>query len=172
MTDGSSEPLVVRLRPNMYYLGFLLVAAAALGYGITLAGVFGAVVAVCAGVMLVLLGYPVVLSTVCRMPVIVADDDGLRFPLMGPRLAWADVASVRRSVGGRLRAGSPPVLLVYPADAVAAVGKVRPWLRREARSNLAAYGTPIVVPGASLDQSLEDIDADISGRLSRASGVR
>lgn len=166
-TAVSSEPLVVRLRPNLYYLAFLLVAATVLGYGITLAGALGAVIAVCAGIVLVLWGYPVVLSAVCRMPVIVADDDELRFPLMGPRLAWADVASVRRSVGGRLREGSPPVLLVYPADPEAAVRKVRPWLRREARGNLATYGTPIVVPGASLDQSLDDIDADICGRLAR-----
>ena len=163
----SPEPLIVHLRPNMSYLAILLIAAAGIAYGIALAGVPGAVIAVAAGVMLALLGYPVVLSTVCRVPVIAADQDGIRFPLMGPRLAWADVASVRRSVGGRVRAGSLPVLLVFPADAEAIACQVRPWLRREARGNLARYGTPIAVSGMSLDRSLDDIGAAIHQRLSQ-----
>lgn len=163
----SPEPLIVHLRPNMPYLAILLIAAVCVAYGITLSGVTGSVIAVAAGVMLVLLGYPVVLSTVCRVPVIVADGDGIRFPLMGPRLAWADVASVRRSVGGRVRAGSLPVLLIYPADAEAVACQVRPWLRREARGNLARYGTPIAVSGMSLDRSVDDIGAAIRGRMPR-----
>jgi hypothetical protein len=163
----SPEPLIVHLRPNLPYLAILLIAAAGVACGVTLAGVPGAVIAVAAGVMLVLLGYPVVLSTVCRVPVIVADEHGIGFPLMGPRLAWADVASVRRSVGGRGRAGSLPVLLVYPADAEAVACQVRPWLRREARGNLARYGTPIAVSGVSLDRSLDDIGAAIHQRMSR-----
>ena len=163
----SPEPLVVRLRPNMPYLTVLLIAAAGVAYGVTLAGVPGAAIAVGAGVVLVLLGYPVVLSTVCRVPVIVADDDGIRFPLMGPRVPWADVASVSRVAGGRARVGSLSVLLVYPADAEDVAGQVRPWLRREARGNLARYGTPIAVSGLSLDRSLDDICAAISQRMSR-----
>lgn len=110
---------------------------------------------------------PVVLSTVCRVPVIVAADDGIRFPLMGPRVAWADVASVRRGAGGQARVGSLPVLLVYPADAEGVACKVRPWLRRDARGNLARYGTPIAVSGTSLDRSLDDICAAISQGISR-----
>jgi hypothetical protein len=163
----SPEPLIVHLRPNMPYLAILLIAAAGVAYGITLAGLPGVVIAVAAGVMVALLGYPVVLSTVCRVPVIVADEDGIRFPLMGPRLAWADVASVRRSVGGHGRVGSLPVLLVYPADGEAVACQVRPWLRREARGNLARYGTPIAVSGVSLDRSLDDIGAAIHQRMSR-----
>jgi hypothetical protein len=163
----SPEPLIVHLRPNTPYLTILVIAIAAVAYGVTLAGLPGTVIAVAAGVMLVLFGYPVVLSTVCRVPVLIADEDGIRFPLMGPRLAWADVASVRRSVGGRVRAGSLPVLLVYPADAEAVAGQARPWLRREARGNLARYGTPIVVSGMSLDRSLDDIGAAIRRRISQ-----
>jgi hypothetical protein len=53
------------------------------------------------------------------------------------------------------------VLLVYPADAEAVAGGARWWLRREARGNLAMYGTPIVVSDRSLDRSLNDIDAAI-----------
>jgi hypothetical protein len=161
----SPEPLIVRLRPNMPYLTILLIAAAGVAYGVTLAGLPGVAIAVAAGVMLVLFCYPVVLSTVCRVPIIVADEEGIRFPLMGPRLAWADVASVRRSAGGRVRSGSLPVLLVYPADAEAVASQVRPWLRREARGNLARYGTPIVVSGMSLDRSLDEIGAVIDQRI-------
>lgn len=163
---GSPGPLIVRLRPNGPYLAALLGAAAGVAYGVTLGGVPGAVIAAGAGVVLVLFGFPVVLSTVCRVPAIVVDDDGIRFPLMGPRLAWADIASVRRGAGGRARAGSPSTLLVYPADAEGAARQVRPWLRRDARGNLARYGTPIAVSGMSLDRSLDDIGAAISRGMS------
>jgi hypothetical protein len=159
-------PLVVRLRPNAPYLAVLLGAAAGVACGVLLSGVPGVVIAAGAGVVLVLLGYPVVLSTVCRVPVIAADGNGIRFPLMGPRMAWADVASVRRAPGHGAHAGSLPVLLVYPADAEAVVRQVRPWLRRDARGSLARYGTPIAVPGRSLSLSLDDIDAAISQRMS------
>lgn len=168
----SPGPLLVRLRPNLPYLAFLLLGAAAAAYGVSLAGVLGAVIAAAAGVMVVLLGYPVVLSTVCRVPVLVADDDGIRLPLMGARLVWADVASVRRSTGGHATTGTLPVLLVYPADPAAVAGRVRPWLRREARGNLARHGTPIVLSGASLDKSLDDIDAAIRLRLSPGPATR
>lgn len=157
--------LVVRLRPNMTYLGLLLIAAALVAYGIVMANVFGVIIAACAGVMLVVLGYPVVLSTACRVPVLVADDEGIRLPLMGVRLAWTEVASVKRSLGGRARTPSVPVLLIYPADAEAATGRVRPWLRREARDNIVRYGTPIVLSDRSLDSSLDDITTAIRHHL-------
>jgi hypothetical protein len=148
----------------------LLLAGAGLVSGVTLGGVSGAVVAAACGVLLALLGYPVALSTVGRVPVLVVGDDGLRFPLMGPRVAWADVASVKRSVGGRARASSVPVLLVYPADAGAVISQVRPWLRREARGELARYGTPLVLSSMSLDRSLDDIEAAIGRRVPSAAG--
>lgn len=66
--------------------------------------------AVGGGVLVVLLGYPVLLSTVCRVPVLVVGEDGLRFPLLGPRVAWADIARVKRSVGGRARQATVPAL--------------------------------------------------------------
>lgn len=155
----------MRLRPNGPYLGFMLIAAGGLAYGVTLGGLSGVVVAVAAGVMLALFGYPVVLSTACRIPILVVGNDGIRLPLMGPRLPWADVASVKRSIGHRMRPGSPPVLLIYPADAEAFAGQARPWLRREARANLARYGTPIVISDLSLDRSLDDIEAAITHRI-------
>jgi hypothetical protein len=42
---------------------------------------------------------------------------------------------------------------------------VRPWLRRDARGNLARYGTPIAVSDRSLDHSVDDIAAAIRRRL-------
>lgn len=160
-TAESPGPLVVRLRPNGPYVAVLLLGAVLLAYGVMTGGLLGAVIAAGGGIWLTALGYPVVLSTLCRVPVIVADDGGIRFPLMGPAVAWPDVASVTR--GGH--ALPSPVLQVYPADAQAAIRQVRPWLRREARRNLARYGTPFVLSGLSMDKSLDDIAAAITQRL-------
>jgi hypothetical protein len=153
--------LLVRLRPNGPYLLFMLIAAALVGYGLAQADLLGAVIAVCGAVWLVLFGYPVVVSTMCRVPVVAVGDDGIRFPLMGVRLGWPEVSSATRSAALRKRAQAP-VLLIFPADPQAALGRVRPWLRREARGNLARYGTPIVFSGLSLDHSLDDIAAAVN----------
>jgi hypothetical protein len=160
-TAESPGPLVVRLRPNGHYVAVLLLGAVLLAYGVMTGGLLGAVIAAGGGIWLTALGYPVVLSTLCRVPIIVADDGGIRFPLMGPAVAWPDVASVTRGA----HTLSSPVLQVYPADAQAAIRQVRPWLRREARRNLARYGTPFVLSGLSMDKSLDDIAAAITRRL-------
>lgn len=152
--------LLVRLRPNGPYLLFMLIAAALIGYGVAQTGLPGIVIAVCGAVWLVLFGYPVVVSTVCRVPVVAVGDDGIRFPLMGLRLGWPEVSSATRSTALRGRARAP-VLLIFPADPQAALGQIRPWLRREARGNLARYGTPIVLSGLSLDHSIDDIAAAV-----------
>jgi hypothetical protein len=153
--------LLVRLRPNGPYLLFIVIAAAVLGYGMAQADLLGTVIAVCGAVWLVLFGYPVVVSTLCRVPVVAVGDGGIRFPLMGVRLGWSEVSSATRSAALRGRARAP-VLLIFPADPQAALGQVRPWLRREARGNLARYGTPIVLSGLSLDHSLDDIATAVS----------
>jgi hypothetical protein len=102
---------------------------------------------------------PFVVSTVCRVPVVAVGSDGIRFPLMGVHLAWLEVCSVKRSTC--LRGRAQPVLLIFPADPQATLGQVRPWLRQEARQNIARYGTPIAVSGPSLDHSVDDIAAAI-----------
>jgi hypothetical protein len=129
-------------------------------------GLLGVVIAAGGGIWLAALGYPMVLSTLCRVPVLVADENGIRFPLMGPAVAWPDVASVTRGARRGARPLSPPVLQVYPADAQAAIRQVRPWLRREARRNLAWYGTPFILSDRSMDKSLDDIATAITQRLS------
>jgi hypothetical protein len=151
--------LLVRLRPNGPYLLFMAVAAAATVGEVAQAGPLGAVVAIAGGLLLVLFGYPVVVSTVCRVPVVAVDGDGIRLPLMGVHMTWAEVSSVKRSTS--LRGRARPVLLIFPASPQAAVGQARPWLRRVARRNIARYGTPIVVSGLSLDHSVDDIAAAV-----------
>jgi hypothetical protein len=79
---------------------------------------------------------------------------------MGVRLGWPEVSSATRSATLRGHARAP-VLLIFPSDPQGALGQVRPWLRREARGNLARYGTPIVLSGLSLDRSLDDIAAAV-----------
>jgi hypothetical protein len=71
---------------------------------------------------------------------------------LGVRLRWAEISSVKRGVKSGF-----PVLLIVPTAPEAVVGQVRPWLRSEARSHLARYGTPIVVSGQSMDHSVDDI---------------
>lgn len=149
--------LTVRLRPNAAYLACLALAVAALAFGT----VRGSVpVAIAGGLLTLLFGTPVVLSTVLRVPVIAIDEHGLRLPLMGVRLAWRDVVGARP--GARIGGRAPrPVLLVFPRDPRAVTDRVRPWLRREARSNITRYGTPIVVAAGSLDRSLDDVAAAV-----------
>jgi hypothetical protein len=149
-------PLLVRLRPNLAYLKVVLafivgIAGAAFG-----GGVFGIIVAVSGTLVLMLLGAPIVVSTVFRVPVVAIGADGIRFPLMGVRLGWAEIASVERGVTLRGKR-QQPVLFITPTAPEFVIGQMRPWLRPEARREFARHGTPIVVGGQSLDHSLEDV---------------
>jgi hypothetical protein len=47
---------------------------------------FAIVIAPAGLLMLAVFGYPVVISTMCRVPVAVVDKTGVRFPLLGVRL--------------------------------------------------------------------------------------
>lgn len=154
-------PLFVRLRPNASYLVFMGVAAAVLTWGVIRQDLIGTVVAVAGGLLLVLFAYPVVVSTVFRVPVIAIADDGIRLPLMGVDLPWEDISSTGLGAASPRRPGTF-ALLIFPVDPQATVRQVRPWLRREARDNLAQHGSPIVVSGLSLDHSISDIEAAIA----------
>ena len=59
---------------------------------------------------------------------------------MGIRLGWAGIVAVRQSITPARAA-----LLVVPRDKEATLRQMRPWLRAEGRTNIANYGTPIVV---------------------------
>ena len=154
-------PLLVRLRPNLPYVMCMLIFGAVVAYGVARAGLLGVVIAVGGGVLLALFGYPVIVSTACRVPVLAVGDDGIRLPLMGVRLGWPEVSSVKR--GADLRA-QQSLLLIFPADPQAALSQVRPWLRRQARADRARYGTPIAVSDRSLDHSVDHIAAAIRRR--------
>ncbi|GAA4199507.1 hypothetical protein [Actinocatenispora rupis] len=160
--------LTVHLRPNAAYLAILAIGAAAVAYAIVVGSVL---VGIPAGVLTLVLGAPVVVSTVCRVPVVAVDERGLRLPLMSVRLAWPDVAGARP--GTRLGGRAPrPVLLVFPRDPRAVAGRVRPWLRSEARTNLTRYGTPIVLAAASLDRSLDEIAAAVRHHVEHRDAAR
>lgn len=146
-------PFLVRLRPNPPYLMFVVLAIALTAYGVILGNVLGVLIAVGGIVLLALFGLPVLISTVFRVPVVAIDSTGIRLPLMGVRLHWSEVSSVRRGV----KPTGLPVLLIIPTSPEAVLGQVRPWLRSESRSNLAQLGTPIVVSDASMDHSVDDI---------------
>lgn len=153
-------PLLVRLRPNGPYVLFTLVAAALVPFGVVRAGLLGTLVAVGGAVSLVLFGGPILVSTVCRVPVVTVEETGIRLPLMGVRLRWDEVAAVRRTAALSGKRNTP-VLLIVPTEPEIVLGGVRPWLRPEARGDLARYGTPIVLSGLSLDHSLDDIAAAV-----------
>jgi hypothetical protein len=150
-------PFLVRLRPNTQYLLFVVVGLLLIGYGLTAGGVIRVGLIVAGAALAVLLGYPVVLSTVFRVPLIAVDEAGVRLPLMGVRLAWAEVADVRRAVRNNF-----PVLLLVPTDPPAVVARTRPWLRAEARTNVAEFGTPIVLMAQSMNHSLDEIEAAVA----------
>jgi hypothetical protein len=156
-------PFTVHLRPNGPYLMFLLVGVAALVGGLLSSGIFWPLVACAGGLLVVLFGAPVVLSTVCRVPVLVVDDHGVRFPLLGVRLGWPDIARVARQSDLR-RPPPAAVLVVVPADVDATVRQVRPWLRRDIRANLTRYGAPIVLSDASLNRPLDTITEAVARR--------
>lgn len=154
--------MLVHVRPNGPYL--LLLAAAIIGSGSGVAsilqggfvnGLLGLLILMGGGVLLVVLGVPLVVSMLFRVPALVVEEQGVRLPLMGVRLTWAEVSAVRLLAEFRGRAR--PLLLIVPMDPDGIVRQARPWLRRDARANLARHGTPLVVPGASLNRPLADI---------------
>lgn len=158
--------MLVHVRPNGAYLLIMAAAICGVGAGVAVVlrggvanGVLGAVVVASGGVLLALLGMPIVVSTLFRVPALVVDDAGIRLPLMGVSLAWTEISSVTllAQPSGRPRRA----ILIVPTDPDDVVRQARPWLRREARANLGRHGTPLVVPGASLNRSLEDIVAAI-----------
>jgi hypothetical protein len=157
--------MVVRLRPNAPHLTIMAVAVGALAWGIAHGGLLGLAVDVAAGLVLVLFGYPALLSTVFRVPVMVIADDGVRLPLMGVHLPWNNVSSTGLAAVQR-RPGSF-ALVIVPVDADDVVRQARPWLRREARNNIGRHGSPIVVSDASLDRSIDDIAAGIAAGVAR-----
>jgi hypothetical protein len=159
-----SVPLLVRLRPNRQYLALVLIGVTVLAIGLVTGGGVGMAITAGGAVLVVLLGYPIVVSTLLRVPVIAVQEVGIRFPLMGPRLPWTAVADVKPALGPR--PGSS-LLLVVPVDPAGTLRQVRPWLRREARANLVRYGTPLVLSDLSLDRSLDEIAAAVRPHLER-----
>jgi hypothetical protein len=159
-------PFLVRFRPNASYLALLGIGVILVGLGITMDGVIRYLV-LASGVMFVaILGTPVLLSTVFRVPMLAVDDAGVRLPLMGVRLGWADIAAVRQGSGP-----TAPVLLIVPTDKQAVLTQVRPWIRAESRTNIARFGTPIVVPQQSANRTLDEIQTAVA-RLRPASPTR
>jgi hypothetical protein len=158
-SQGDPVPFLVRLRPNTQYLGLLLIAALLTVTGVGIDGVFRVVLVTCGGVLLVLLGVPVLLSTVLRVPTVAIDEEGIRLPLMGVRLTWTQIEMVRRTTRADI-----PVLLVVPTAPDDVLRQARPWLRTELRRNVIRYGTPIVVPGPSSDHTVDDILTAVAAR--------
>ena len=76
-------PFLVRLRPNSQYLLFLVIGLLLIGYGLTGTGAIRVGLVAAGALLAILLGYPIVLSTVFRVPLIAVDDAGIRLPLMG-----------------------------------------------------------------------------------------
>ena len=148
------------MRPNAAYLALMVAGVPLAGLGLGMAGVSRWLVIAAGAVLVVVFGVPVLISTVFRVPVLVVDDAGIRLPLMGVRLAWAEVAAVRQTSGP-----TRPALLIIAVDNRVALSRMRPWLRSEGRTNIARYGTPIVVPEHSMDHTLEQMQSAITGRL-------
>jgi hypothetical protein len=160
-------PFLVRLRPNAAYLALIAAGIPMIIYGIASDGVLRLVLLVSGVLFVVLIGGPVLVSTVGRVPVLAVNGAGVRLPLMGVRLAWPEIAAVRQASGP-----TRPALLIIPNDTAAALSRMRPWLRAEGRSNLARYGTPIVVPQQSMDHTLDQMCAAFARlRPAPSSGV-
>jgi hypothetical protein len=157
-------PFLVRLRPNAAYLGLLTLGAALVALGITTGGFAGALELAVGVAFVLFLGVPILISTVFRAPVLAVDSTGVRLPMMGVRLPWALIADVRPAASPQNR----PVLLILPTDPQAAVQSMRPWVRSEGRTNLARYGTPIVIPEQSVDHSVTEMAAAIDRLRSTA----
>lgn len=149
-------PFEVRLRPNVWYVLVIVLAAAIVAFGVTRPLMFAIVIVPAGMLMLTVFVYPVVVSTICRVPVVVVDSTGVRFPLLSVSLGWSEVARII------IRTDTRKVLLIHPVDSSGALRQVRPWLRSQARTEFARYGTPIVVRDRSLDHSLDDILAAVN----------
>ncbi|NUR69371.1 MAG: hypothetical protein HOU81_00980 [Hamadaea sp.] len=152
----------VHLRPNAAYLAFLLLGLVAAGWGVAkfLGGqdiqrFIGLVIAVGGAMIFLAFGYPVVASTLLRVPVLAVEEERVRLPLMGPTLAKAEIAGIGRS--HTATASQRPVLLIRVTDPESVISRTRPWLRRSARQYLQQYGTPIILQGESLNRSLDEI---------------
>ena len=150
-------PFLVRLRPNTQYLLFVVVGVLLILYGLTAGGLVRAGLIVAGVAMAALLGYPIVLSTVFRVPLIAIDDTGVRLPLQGVRLTWAELADVRQGIRNNF-----PVLLLIPADPAAVLTRTRPWLRATARADLTEFGTPIVLMAQTMNHTLDEIQTAIT----------
>ncbi|MBL7493679.1 hypothetical protein I6A60_34875 [Frankia sp. AgB1.9] len=160
--------LTVRVRPNRLYLLIMVMGVVALAWSVVQGGPLGVVGAASSGLVLAILSYPVLVSTVFRVPVIVIGDGGIRLPLMGVNLPWEGVSST--AVGAHPRRLEIPPLLIFPVDTEHTLRQVRPWLRREARGDIARYGSPIALLDLSLDHSVDDIAAAIALRLHPGAG--
>jgi hypothetical protein len=158
-------PFLVRLRPTAAYLGLLTLGAALAGLGAVMGGFVGGFELAVGAAFVLILGAPLLISTVFRAPVLAVDDTGVRLPMMGVRLSWAEVADVRPAVGPTNR----PVLLIRPADPQSAVRQMRPWVRSEGRTNITRYGTPIMIPEQSVDHTVAEMLAAVT-RFARAWG--
>lgn len=158
--------MLVHVRPNGPNLLVMAAAIGGVGFGVAAIlrggstnGVLGAVAVAGSAVVLVLLGIPMVVSTLFRVPRLVVEDDGIRLPLMGVRLTWSEMSAV--AVLAQLRGRPRPAMLIVPLDSSGVLRQMRPWLRRDAEANLAWYGTPLVVSSASVNRPLDDIVAAI-----------
>lgn len=148
--------MTVRVRPNGAYLAELVIGIAVIVAGVAVGDLLGIVLIIAGAVWTLLWGFPVLLSTLLRVPALSIDPHGIRLPLMGIQLAWTEISAVRHGVIVR-GTTQTPVLLVVPTDPGATAAQVRPWLRRQARRDLATHGTPIVVDDRSLDHSIDEI---------------
>ncbi|NUT01961.1 MAG: hypothetical protein HOV76_00655 [Hamadaea sp.] len=162
----------VYLRPNGPYLAFLLAGLVAAGCGVSqildaselMMRVLGGVVMVSGATLLVLFGYPVVASTVLRVPVLAIENGQVRLPLMGLVLDSAEITWIvesHRTAGSR----QSPILLIRVTDPAAVISRIRPWLRNETQRNLQLYGAPLVLQGESLDLPLDEIAAGLRAYL-------
>jgi hypothetical protein len=149
-------PLKARFRPSQVYGATMALHAGVAAICVLRGGQVSLVLAAVLGVLLVVRGVPLVVSTVCRVPVIVVGDAGVRLPLMGVRLSWSEVAGVRREVKvtGRQQI---PLLLVVANDADAVARRAWPWLRSQVRAEIRAHGAPVVLADGSVDRPVEEV---------------
>ncbi|WP_127507067.1 STM3941 family protein [Actinoplanes solisilvae] len=149
----------VRFRPTFSWLRIpAIVLVVAIGAITTvdntvLRVVIGVPSALALGIFLI----PIVFSTICRIPALVVNADGVRLPLMRVHLSWTDIARVRQASDAH---GN--ILLIVPSDPQAVLQQARPWLRAEGRAGIARYGTPIAVMSANLDRTFDEIQEAVA----------
>src|SRR4051812_33559476 len=98
LVEGCVVPLKARFRPPLAYGATMALHAGVAAVCVLRGGLVSLGLAAVLGVLLLVRGVPRLVSTVCRVPVIVVGDGGVRLPLMGVRLSWPEVAGVRRDV--------------------------------------------------------------------------